>query len=192
MSSILEIIQKPWPWYISGPIISIVMFALLLFGKKFGLSSNLRTMCSILGAGKNCEFFDYNWKVDTWNLVFALGLVVGGSIAQIFLMPSNEVQIGHETIKELRAYGISNPGEEIVPMEIFNWASLTSIKGIIMIVVGGFLVGFGTRYAGGCTSGHAISGLSELQLPSLIAVIGFFVGGLFITYLVLPFILSLS
>jgi uncharacterized membrane protein YedE/YeeE len=60
-----------------------------------------------------------------------------------------------------------------------------------MIVVGGFLVGFGTRYAGGCTSGHAIMGLSNLQWPSLVATISFMVGGFIMANLILPFILKL-
>ena len=59
-----------------------------------------------------------------------------------------------------------------------------------MVLGGGFLVGFGARWAGGCTSGHAISGLADLQVPSLVAVVGFFVGGLAVTHLVLPLLLG--
>jgi uncharacterized membrane protein YedE/YeeE len=58
------------------------------------------------------------------------------------------------------------------------------------MVIGGFLVGFGTRYAGGCTSGHAISGLSNLQFASLIATIGFFAGGLIATHLLYPLLFN--
>lgn len=57
------------------------------------------------------------------------------------------------------------------------------------MVIGGFLVGFGTAYAGGCTSGHAIAGLADRQAASLLAVCGFFAGGLTCTYLVLPLVL---
>jgi uncharacterized membrane protein YedE/YeeE len=53
-----------------------------------------------------------------------------------------------------------------------------------LLLVGGVLIGFGTRYAGGCTSGH-VSGLSNLQIPSLKAVIGFF-GGLIMSYFYSP------
>jgi len=187
----IEFLSQPWPWYVAGPIIAFVMFALLFFGNSFGISSNLRSICSVLGAGKSCEFFDFNWKSQAWNLVFALGLIIGGIITHYYLSPSEKVNISQVTIEELKAYGIDNPGESIVPMSIFSWDSLASVKGFIMLVVGGFLVGFGTRYAGGCTSGHAISGLSDLQLPSLIAVVGFFIGGLFVTYLILPFLLTL-
>lgn len=191
MSNIIEWISQPWPWYVAGPIISLVMFSLLLLGNSFGISANLRTMCSIVGAGKNCDFFDFNWKSQVWNLVFAAGLILGGLIAHLYLTSSDEVNISRETITELNEYGIVGAGSSLVPESIFTWESLLTVRGFVMLVIGGFLVGFGTRYAGGCTSGHAISGLSDLQIPSLIAVIGFFIGGLTVTYLVLPHLLSL-
>ena len=191
MNNIIEFISQPWPWYVAAPIIAVVMFILLWFGNSFGISSNLRTMCSIFGAGKSCEFFDFNWKAQTWNLVFAAGLILGGFLAHYYLMPSADVHISEATISELKGMGIDDPGQNIVPMGIFNWESLLTLKGFIFIIIGGFLIGFGTRYAGGCTSGHAISGLSDLQLPSLIAVIGFFIGGLAMTYFILPHLLTL-
>lgn len=187
----IEFISQPWPWYVAGPIIALTMFTLLWLGNNLGISANLRTMCSVLGAGKSCEFFDFNWKSQWWNLVFVAGLILGGVIAHAFLTPSAEVHISQATIAELEAYGMEAPGSSMVPESLFSWESLMSVKGLIMLVLGGFLVGFGTRYAGGCTSGHAISGLSDLQLPSLIAVIGFFIGGLLVTYLVLPHLLAL-
>ncbi|MEP4534533.1 MAG: YeeE/YedE thiosulfate transporter family protein [Cyclobacteriaceae bacterium] len=191
MNSIIDFISQPWPWYVAGPIISLVMFSLLFFGNKFGISSNLRTVCSILGAGKSCEYFDFDWKAQKWNLVFALGMLLGGAISAFFLSSEESVQLSAATIESLKGLGISQPGKEMVPEELFGWDSLFTLKGIIMLVLGGFLVGFGTRYGGGCTSGHAISGLSDLQLPSLIAVIGFFIGGLFVTWLVLPYLITL-
>ena len=187
----LELIRQPWPWYVAGPIIALVMFSMLFFGKRFGISSNLRSMCTILGAGKNCDFFDFNWKDQAWNLVFAAGMMLGGLIASLFLSSGADLAISDATILELQSYGIANPGQDMVPPSIFSWESLLTLKGFLMLIIGGFLVGFGTRYAGGCTSGHAISGLSDLQLPSLIAVVGFFVGGLTITYFVLPHLLRL-
>lgn len=191
MNEIIDFISQPWPWYVAGPLIALVMFSLLWFGNSFGISANLRTMCSIVGAGKSCEFFDFNWKSQMWNLVFAAGLVIGGFIAHQYLTPNAEVNISQQTINDLQAMGIENPGSTLVPESLFSWEALTTVRGFIMLVIGGFLIGFGTRYAGGCTSGHAISGLSDLQLPSLIAVIGFFIGGLFVTYLVLPHLLTL-
>lgn len=191
MSEIISFISQPWPWYVAGPVIALVMFVLILMGNSFGISANLRSMCSIVGAGKYCEFFDFNWRSQIWNLVFALGLIIGGGIVHLYLSPGTEVNISQETISDLQELGIEAPGKALVPLSIFNWESLATLKGFILLVVGGFLIGFGTRYAGGCTSGHAISGLSDLQLPSLIAVIGFFIGGLLMTHLVLPYLLTL-
>ncbi|MBL6448441.1 YeeE/YedE family protein [Fulvivirga sp. 29W222] len=190
MNEVINFISQPWPWYVAGPVIAVVMFSLLMLGNNFGISANLRSLCSIMGAGKHCEFFDFNWRAQVWNLIFALGLIIGGLIAHTYLTPSTEVNISQETISDLQQLGIENPGSSLVPQNLFSWESLATVKGFIMLVIGGFLIGFGTRYAGGCTSGHAISGLSDLQLPSLIAVIGFFIGGLFVTYLVLPFLLT--
>jgi len=187
----LEIISQPWPWYVSGPLISVVMVTMLVIGKKFGVSSNLRTMCSIAGAGKYAEFFRFEWRKDIWNLVFILGVLIGGFISRQYLTTDLSIAISEQTIADLKALGMSNPGNDYVPAEIFNWTTLFTLKGFLIIVVGGFLVGFGTRYGDGCTSGHGISGLSNLQLPSLIAVIGFFVGGLFVTFLILPHLLTL-
>lgn len=191
MTTIIDFISQPWPWYVAGPLITFVMVALLLFGKNFGVSANLRTMCSVSGAGKNCEFFDFNWKTQIWNLVFVAGLVLGGFIAHQYLTPTQGVGISAATVADLHKLGIENPGSTLVPEQLFSLESLLTVKGFVMLIVGGFLVGFGSRYAGGCTSGHGISGLSDLQLPSLIAVIGFFIGGLTVTHWVLPFLLTL-
>ncbi len=191
METILEFIQQPWPWYVAGPVIAFTMFMLLYFGNNFGLSGNLRTACSILGAGKRVKFFDFDWKKQIWNLMFVLGTIIGGLIAHLYLTPDTAVAISETTKASLVELGIANPGADIVPMELFNFEALFSIRGILMLAGGGLLIGFGTRYAGGCTSGHAISGLSDLQPASLIAVIGFFIGGLIMTHLLLPVILTL-
>lgn len=186
----MEFLSQPWPWYVAGPLIAFIMLSLLLTGKRFGLSSNLRSMCAIMGAGKHCDFFDFNWRAQSWNLVFAVGLIIGGFISNQWI-GADGVEISLKTIQELQSLGMSNPGESLVPPEFFEWNNLLTIRGLIIVVLGGFLVGFGARYAGGCTSGHAISGLSDLQIPSLIAVAGFFIGGLIITYFVTPFLINL-
>tara|TARA_R110000868_G_scaffold91812_10_gene254508 strand:+ start:770 stop:1327 length:558 start_codon:yes stop_codon:yes gene_type:complete len=185
----MEYILNPWPWYISGPLITLVMALLLYFGKSFGMSSNLETMCSIAGAGKFIDFFKFNWKESTWNLIVVLGAVIGGFIAKYVLSNNTPTSLNPKTILELNQLGFNNPGKTIVPNEIFGFEAMTSSHGLIILVVGGLLVGFGTRYAGGCTSGHAILGLSSLQKQSLIAVIGFFIGGLIMTNFILPYIL---
>jgi uncharacterized membrane protein YedE/YeeE len=187
----IEFISQPWPWYVAGPLIALVMFSLLYFGNNFGVSSNLATMCSIAGAGKVSSFFKFDYAARMWNLVFVLGAALGGFIAHIYLTPEPGVQLSDATIVALNELGVANPGEQYLPADIFSWSTLFSLKGLVILVGGGFLVGFGARYAGGCTSGHAISGISDLQIPSMIAVAGFFIGGLIVTYLLLPLILNL-
>lgn len=172
-------------------MIALVMFLLLYAGKSFGVSSTLRAMCAAGGAGKRFQFFNYPWKAEIWNLVFIGGTLVGGFVAGQWLVDPEPIQLSAETVADLSALGVSTDTHQLAPADLFNWSSLGSVRGLIVIVLGGFLVGFGARYAGGCTSGHAISGLSNLQLPSLIAVIGFFIGGLLMTHLILPFVLQL-
>ena len=184
----LEFIQQPWTWWISGILISVIMFLLIFFGQSFGFSSNLRTICSAAGGGKLVKFFEFNWKTQIWNLVFLVGAIIGGFIAHQFLSDGAPVQISENTITDLAKLGISAP-TSAQPDELFSLESLFTLKGFSILALGGLMVGFGSRYAGGCTSGHAISGLSNLQLPSLIAVIGFFAGGLLMTFVLLPLIL---
>ncbi|MHA3789133.1 YeeE/YedE family protein [Flavobacterium hauense] len=183
----MESLYGTWPWYVSGFLIGSVMLALLYFGKTFGMSSNLRTMCTMLGAGKTSEFFRFDWKTQRWNLVVVLGAMIGGFIAVNFMSdPSQMVQINPKTVTELQAMNIDAPNGKLLPDALTSSEALQSPKIWGILLFGGLLVGFGTRYAGGCTSGHAITGLSNLQLPSLIAVIGFFIGGLVMSWLLLP------
>lgn len=192
----IEFISQPWHWAVSGAMIVFVMFLLLLFGGEFGVSSNLRAMCAIGGAGKKHDFFNYDWKSQSWNLVFIGGAVIGGFIASHFLTSPEPVQISETTQAYLKTVGIQTPqtlaeGTGYAPKEIFASENAFSISNLIILIIGGILIGFGTRWAGGCTSGHAISGLANLQLPSLIAVIGFFIGGLLMAWVILPQILML-
>lgn len=182
-----EFITQTWSWWFSGTMIAGIMFFLLYFGQSFGFSANLRTICAAAGLGKKAKFFDFNWKTQTWNLVFLVGAIIGGFIAKQFLSSGSPVDISPETINDLSKLGISAP-VSLQPTELFSLEAILSIKGFLVLAFGGLMVGFGSRYAGGCTSGHAISGLSDLQLPSLIAVIGFFIGGLVMTFFILPLI----
>lgn len=186
----MNILTQPWPWYVSGPLIGLMVPTLLILGNKaFGISSSLRHICAAC-IPMNIQFFKYNWKAESWNLIFALGILLGGLVAGYFFQNPNSIQISENTITDLNNMGITDH-TGLIPQEIFNINSLFTIRGFILMVVGGFFVGFGTRYAGGCTSGHAIMGLSNLQWPSLVATICFFVGGLIMTWFILPFIMSL-
>ncbi|MCT4580026.1 MAG: YeeE/YedE family protein [Flavobacteriales bacterium] len=192
MNYIETILITPWPWWVSGLMITFTMYLLLFFGKSFGMSGNLRTMCSI-GASKFSDFFKFDWKKEIWNLVVAGGAMLGGFTFANYLLPHQTINISDATISDLNELNIHvEKGQvPVLPEEIFSWENLFTLQGFIIIVIGGFLVGFGTRYAGGCTSGHAISGLSNLQLPSLYAVLGFFTGGLIMVHFLLPYILQL-
>jgi hypothetical protein len=184
----MEFLTQPFPWYVAGPLIALITFLLFYFGKKLGISSNLETICAIAGAGKFVDFFNFDWKKNSWNLLFALGTIIGGFIAYKYLTPHEAVAISSKTVEDLQALGFKNPGATYLPDEIFSIEAMLSLKGFLILLIAGFLVGFGARYAGGCTSGHAIVGLSNLQLPSLISVIGFFIGGLIMTWFLLPLI----
>ncbi len=179
-------IYEPWPWYLAGPMIAFIMFLLIMVDKNFGMSLNLRTMCTICGAGNKTDFFKFDWKSQKWNLVVVLGTVIGGFIGSYFLSSNTAVAISADTILELKSLGFESAGTAYLPTELFDTEALLSIKNILLLIIGGLLVGFGARYAGGCTSGHAISGLSNIQLPSLIAVIGFFIGGLTMIHFIFP------
>ena len=184
----MESIYHTWSWYISGPLISGVMFILLFMGKQFGVSSNLKTMCTIGGAGRFVEYFRFDWKSDRWNLLFVFGGVIGGFIA-IHFLSADKVVINEKIATELAGnYNIHSAGQAFLPTEIFSSSTAFEPYNFAILLIAGILIGFGTRYAGGCTSGHSISGLSNLQLPSLIATIGFFIGGLLMINFLFPII----
>jgi uncharacterized protein len=186
----LEVLKQPWPWYVSGPLIGLTVPVLLIIGNKsFGISSSLRHVCAAcVPAG--IPFFQYNWKKEAWNLFFVTGILAGGFIVSKFFADPNPIVVDPRLTAELAGYGITDYNS-LVPSQLFSWQNLFSVKGFVMMAGGGFLVGFGTRYAGGCTSGHAIMGLSTLQWPSLIATCCFMAGGFIMANFILPFILSL-
>ena len=186
----IDLIKQPWPWYVAGPIIGLIVPTLLIIGNKnFGISSSLRHICAAC-IPANITFFKYEWRKEIWNLFFVAGIVLGGILAATLLANPNPVVVNAALVSELAKYGITNYSN-FLPVEIINWPALFTLKGFLMMVVGGFMIGFGTRYAGGCTSGHAIMGLSALQWPSLIATCCFMAGGFIMANLILPFILSL-
>jgi uncharacterized protein len=181
---------EPWPWYVAGPLIGLtVPLLLILGGKSFGISSNLRHICAMCVPGR-IPYFSYNWRTQLWNLFFVIGVFGGSYIAATFLSSDGVVTVDSRLASELSRYGIDDY-DKLAPEDVFNFNSLFTLRGFILIVIGGFLVGFGTRYAGGCTSGHSITGISMLQVPSLIATVCFMVGGILFANFVLPLILQL-
>ncbi|MCZ4223353.1 YeeE/YedE family protein [Pedobacter rhodius] len=183
-------VLQPWPWYVAGPLIGLTVPLLLILGNKsFGISASLRHICaSCFPAG--ISFFKYDWKKEQWNLFFVFGIMIGGFLATYFLSVPGRVEVSSDTVEQLKAQGIKN-FNGLLPADIFNWQQLLTLRGFVFIIIGGFLVGFGTRYAGGCTSGHAIMGISSLQWPSLIATCCFMAGGFATSWLLLPLLLKL-
>lgn len=183
-------LSASWPWYVAGPLIGLfVPLLLLLTGKSFGVSSSLKHTCAATIPG-SADYFNYDWKSrGLWNLLFVAGILLGGALAVQLLGGGGPTGISTATKADLHGLGLSD-FSGLVPPELFSWSSLSTLPGFAVLVLGGFLVGFGARYAGGCTSGHGITGMATLQVPSLIAVVGFFVGGLFTTYVLLPLLLG--
>lgn len=187
---IISALRGPWPWYVAGPLIGLTVPLLFLLGNKaFGVSSNMRHLCAMI-PNRN-PFFSYDWRrVGSWNLLFGAGIVLGGFIGGVLLADPQPLRLAAATAGDLRELGLE-PDGGFVPAALFDLGRL-GVASLVVMVFGGFLVGFGTRWAGGCTSGHSISGIANLQLPSLVATIFFFVGGLIGTYLLLPLILGLG
>jgi uncharacterized membrane protein YedE/YeeE len=186
----MELLYKPWPWYVAGTIIGLTVPTLLLLGnKRLGISSTLRQLCAACYPAK-IPFFHYDWKKDSWNLFFAAGILLGGFLGGYVFANPEPVEVSTETLDMFSTWGLTNT-QGLLPEKLFNFSNLLTLKGFLLMLVGGFLVGFGTRYAGGCTSGHGIMGLSALQWPSLVATASFFIGGILFSHFVLPYILSL-
>src|SRR5258708_1271976 len=186
----MNILTQPWPWYIAGPLIGLMVPLLLLAGNKaFGISSTLRHFCAACIPTK-AKFFQYDWKAESWNMVFAFGMVLGGFIAGYLFQNPNPIALSENAIESMNQLGVKNYSG-LIPSDVFNFAALLTLRGFLLMVVGGFLIGFGTRYAGGCTSGHAIMGIATLQWSSLVATICFMIGGFIMTWFILPYLLQL-
>lgn len=187
MNAVVEFICQPWPWYIAGPLIGLTVPILLIFGNKaFGISSSFRHICAAC-IPSGIPFFQYNWRKEAWNLFFAAGILIGGFVAGFFLADPVGVKVAASTTADLENMGVT-VDNQLMPGQIFNWDNVLSPVGLIFFVLGGLMVGFGTRWAGGCTSGHAIMGLSNLQWPSLVATCCFMAGGFFMTWIVFPYL----
>ncbi len=185
-----EFLSQPWPWYVSGPLIGLMVPVLLFIGNKpFGISSSLKHVCAACIPNR-ADYFKYDWKKELWCVVFAIGIICGGFLAGTVFQNPNPVKITPDAVATLSAMGVKDFAG-LHPSGLFNFQAIFTLKGFLLIVVGGFCVGFGTRYAEGCTSGHSIMGISNLQVPSMIATACFFAGGLLMTWFILPHILNL-
>lgn len=184
----LQSLNGPWAWYVAGPLLGLFVPALLLVGnKELGVSGSLRAVCAALVPGK-IEFFKYDWKgTGAWNLAFAVGIFLGGMIAATLFGVTSPAISAH-TRDAIAGLGIGREVTGLAPVSVFRWAALLTLRGAICVLLGGFLVGFGASYAGGCTSGHGITGLASLQLPSLITLGAIFAGGLLATLVLMPLI----
>jgi hypothetical protein len=162
---------------------------LLIGNKEFGISSSLRHICAAaLPARKG--YFAYNWRDYAWNLLLVVGVIIGGVIAAFVLNGDSGPDVSKSTVALLDQWNVAAP-TGLQPAEIFSASGAFSARGLISLVAGGFLVGFGTRYANGCTAGHAIMGLSILNVGSIVATFGFLAGGILVSNFVLPWVMSL-
>lgn len=153
----MELLLQPWPWWISGILIGLTVPLLyLLAGKAFGISTSFQEIGSICAPNSKLDYLGkFDRKGHLWTLVFVVGIGIGAAIG---------------------SYVLSDQPVEMLPQQFATpW-------GAALLLIGGFLIGFGTRYAGGCTSGHSITGISNLNWPSLLATICFFIGGLGVTW----------
>lgn len=186
----MKLLYEPWPWYLTGAVLGLMVPALLIIGNKsLGISSTLRQICAAC-IPANIPFLKYDWRQQRWNLFFAAGLMVGGFLGAVVFASPSAPAISRDTVDFLSDHGLQSP-TGLMPAEIFNWSSVLTLKGFLMMVAGGFMIGFGTRYARGCTSGHGIFGMSALQWPSLVATASFFLGGILFSRFILPYILLL-
>ncbi len=186
---IREMLLAPWPWYVTGPMIGLLVPMLLLIGNRaFGISSTFRHVWAICAPAR-IPYFQYDWQKEIWNLVFVAGIACGGFVAMHWMTASGtQSMVTPAFASQLAGYGIE-PGQYLLPHELFDWQQYASFWPLSLLIVGGFLIGFGTRYAGGCTGGHAITGIATFQRASIVATIAFMAGGFVMAYLVLPSIL---
>lgn len=190
MQTILNFISQPWPWYVAGPLIGLVIVLLQwIDNKPLAASASYRHICAAIFPSK-IPFLKYNWKTESWNLFFVAGIFAGGFLAASILSHPSNIIISDETTQQLQSIGLKDT-DGFAPAQLFSFAALQTFPGIIIIVFGGFLIGFGSRYAGGCVSGHSMTGISDLQWTSILATACIFAGGIFTSYILLPLILKL-
>ncbi|MFP4637490.1 MAG: YeeE/YedE family protein [Spirochaetaceae bacterium] len=186
----IESLTGAWPWYVSGPLLGLMVPILLFAGNKhFGVSSSLRHICAASIKPK-AEYFRYDWKKSSWNLVFVAGTIIGAVIAVTVLEADTSPALSESAREMFASWGMASV-ERLQPPEIFAVGGDNLLRPLVALGLGGFLVGFGARYAGGCTSGHALMGTSLLNLGSYVAVLAFLVGGFVVSNLIVPSVMAL-
>lgn len=188
MDVLFDWLRAPWPWYVAGPIIGLMVPLMLFIGNRsFGISSNLRHLCSITQPPEvNVDFFKYDWKEHYWSMVFVAGTALGGYLAGVAFANPEPVALSAAALETLQSWGFAPPAGNLLPDELFH----ADVRNWALLFAGGVMVGFGTRYASGCTSGHAITGMATLQVSSIFAVIGIFGGGLISSWFLMPYLLQ--
>ena len=186
----LDAILAPWPWWVGGPMLGLMVPILLILGnKEFGVSSSFRHICAAT-LKPGADYFKYKWKDSAWSLALVGGVVVGSGIAVLFLGGDSAPPLTSEAQSLFLSWGMQ-PAVSLQPPELFSVSQLLTAPALLSLIGGGFLVGFGTRYGNGCTSGHAIMGISLLNIGSIVATISFFVGGILVSNFVVPIVMSL-
>lgn len=187
----IEALTGSWPWYVTGPLLGLMVPILLFVGNKhFGISTSLQHICAATIKPK-AKYFQYDWKAKgAWNLVFVAGTIIGATIAVTLLNADTGPALSEGARGLFSSWGMSD-AETLQPAEVFRLAEGNILRPILSLGLGGFLVGFGARYAGGCTSGHAVMGTALLNPGSYVATISFLVGGFAVSNLIVPLIMAL-
>lgn len=186
MEQLSQLLIQPWPWYVAGPLIGAMVPIMIWIGSRsFGISQNLEHLCAITQPTRiGVDFFRYDWRRSAWSLMFAAGVVLGGFLAGILFSNPQPVVLSPDALAMFSTWGVAPAGNALLPAAVFSM----TLRNVVLLIGCGILVGFGTRYASGCTSGHAITGLATMQPQSLFAVLGIFGGGLLASYLIAPYL----
>ncbi len=154
MTEMIELLEGPWTWWVAGPLIGLVVpFVFWYGGRKWGVSQSLQHLCAAT-LPRRIEYFRYDWwREGAWSLAMVAGMIVGGFLGgRVLSSPEHVVAISDATRRDLAALGVAD-FDGMVPSDLFSFHALLTLPGVVLIVVGAFLVGFGARYANGCTSG---------------------------------------
>lgn len=157
--------DKSWSPYVAGILIGLLQIpAFMIMSTALGTSSSYVTAAVNLG-----QFFDtsileisyakqhFEGAKNYWQLFVVVGIIIGAFLSS-------------------RLSGTKR--SDISPIWTNALCSSTRLTRFIMAFIGGFIMLLGARIADGCTSGHGISGVSQLTIGSMIAVFCMFVGGI--------------